>query len=195
MICTISYFQTKVSLGERKYIDFSHELVINTIGDIEGHRCNPEMNRNFDKVWYEKIARENEKKFGCSVPFHPPFNTETGKKEIEICKNATIGKKAYSNFQHAIDSTFTAEYRPCAKFDIYFGLPDTDDTGNKMTEAHLALYVNTDIRVKSTVIYYDKTTFAAEIGGYVGMFLGVSMIDLAIIFNSSILAMAHKFYK
>ena len=49
-----------------------------------------------------------------------------------------------------------------------------------------------DIKVKSTVMYYDSTTLAAEIGGYVGMFLGVSMVDLAMAFNFFFLIMMKR---
>ena len=182
-------------MGERQYLSFTHELAINRIGDLDGHRCNEEMNFKQDITWYTLIARENEKMFGCSVPFHPPIDTEDGGKEIEICRNSSTGKEAYDHYFQARDTLLDGGYPPCANFDIYFGLPDTDDTDNKMTEAFLRLYIKTDIRVKSTVIYYDENTFAAEIGGYVGMFLGVSMIDLAIIFNSSILSMVNKFFK
>ena len=153
------------------------------------------MNFNFDVTWYTMTARENEKMYGCSVPFHPAIYTENGNKEIKICRNSTDGRKAFDNYIWSVGSTFTSEHTPCARFDVYFGLPDVDVIGNKKTEAFLRLYVKTDIRVKSTIIYYDQTTFAAEIGGYVGMFLGVSVIDLAIMFHSSVLSVVHKLFK
>ena len=57
--------------------------------------------------------------------------------------------------------------------------------GNDPNEAYIRLYVNPNIKVKSIVIYYDSTTFAGEVGGYIGMLLGVSVVDLAIIFNAT----------
>ena len=65
--------------------------------------------------------------------------------------------------------------------------PDSD-------KAYLKLYFKTNIKQKSTVFYYDSTTFAAEIGGYVGMFLGVSLVDITIILNSFLLITIKKVF-
>ena len=182
-------------MGERVYLDFTHELYINEVREVEGHGCNPDMNYNFDMAWYTRIAKDNNKMYGCSVPFHPPIISEDGQKEIEICSNSTMGLKAQKNYANNRDTLFSDEFIPCAVFDIALGLPFIDDEGNNINEAYMRLYVKTNIKVKSTVIYYDSTTLAAEIGGYVGMFLGISMVDIAIMVNSSMLSMLNKLSK
>ena len=63
-------------------------------------------------------------------------------------------------------------------------MPDIDEKDNDPNEAYVRLYLKTKIKVKSTVLYYDSTTLAAEIGGYIGMLLGVSLVDL--VRNSSL---------
>ena len=73
---------------------------------------------------------------------------------------------------------------PCSWFDVFLGLPFINE-GNDENEAYIRLYVNPKIKVKKIVIYYDSTTFAGEVGGYIGMLLGFSVIDLAIIFNAT----------
>ena len=176
------------NLGERVYLDFTHELSINKIGHLKKHQCTPETNLHYDKIFYKEIAIENQKKFGCSVPFHPPIQLESDNKDVKICDNATVGKSALENWSDAKSGSLVGnDQSPCAWFDIFLGLPVIDDDGNDPTEAYIRVYIKSKIKVKSIVIYYDSTTFAAEIGGYVGMFLGVSLVDIAILVNSGFL--------
>ena len=39
-------------------------------------------------------------------------------------------------------------------------------------------------KVKSVILYYDMTTLVADVGGYIGMLLGVSLVDLTIMCNA-----------
>ena len=139
-----------------------------------------------------KIARTSQELYGCSVPFHPPTYSENGNKEIEICNNITAGMNAHDHYMSYLGSVVSSKDKPCAIFDINVGLPDIDDEGNDMKEAYVRLYLKTEIKVKSIVIYYDSTTFAAEVGGYVGMIIGVSIVDLAILFNAGALKIIYK---
>ena len=175
------------------YLDFSHELSINTIGDLKGHRCNPDMSLNYDQIFYQGIALENDELYNCSVPFHPIFNSEKTFKPIEICHNAVTGKKAFDNFNKVESSRILSdEDKPCSRFGIFPGLPDIDVEDNNEKEAYIRLYINPKIKVKSMVIYYDATTFFGEIGGYIGLLLGVSLVDLIIMFNAGCMRLLQK---
>ena len=165
------------------------------MGDMEGHRCNPEMNLNFDKEFYKQISEENENMFGCSVPFHPSINSSKSGMITKICDNATQGIKAFTHYDESRDTVWTPEFTPCAVFNIFFGLPSMDDTGNSMKEAYIRLYMKTEIKVKSIVLYYDSTTFVSQIGGCVGILLGISMVDIVKMFNSSFITMINKIFK
>ena len=79
---------------------------------------------------------------------------------------------------------------PCADFDIFPGLPRIDK-GDNDTIAYIRLYIKPKIKIKSIIIYYDSHTLAAEIGGYVGMFLGVSMVDLSVLLCSGMKKLFH----
>ena len=48
-------------MGQRVYQDFAHELNLNTVGDMEEHRCDKKMNLSFDESWYKHVAMENYK--------------------------------------------------------------------------------------------------------------------------------------
>ena len=150
------------------------------------------MNANFDNAMYQHIADENFKLFGCSVPFHPPSYSISTYEIIKICRNATNGLKAFQNFESLRNAILSEDFIPCENFNFFLGMPDIDEKDNDPNEAYVRLYLKTKIKVKSTVLYYDSTTLAAEIGGYIGMLLGVSLVDLVIIANSSILKMIAK---
>ena len=67
-----------------------------------------------------------------------------------------------------------------------------DDTDNDMSEAYTRLYPKAQIKMKTTVLYYDFTTLAAEIGGYAGICLGVSLVDIVRTINQYILGKLDK---
>ena len=178
-------------MGERVFLDVSHDLFINTLQDHDGHRCNPEMSNNYDKVFYKKVATENCVNYQCSVPFHPTIDSEINDTKIQICRSYTDGKKAYADYLVSKSAdVVSADEIPCAGFDIFPGLPFITKESN-YAKAYIRLYIKPKIKIKSIIIYYDSHTFAAEIGGYVGMFLGVSMVDLSVLLCSGIKKMVH----
>ena len=66
-------------MGQLVFLDFTHDLSVNAIGNVDGHLCNSEYNLKFDGKWYEYIAIENNKRLGCCVPWHSSFVSK-GKK-------------------------------------------------------------------------------------------------------------------
>ena len=179
-------------IGKRVYLDFTQAITVNSLGHLKTHRCNPDMNFKFDELWYQKTARENEKKFGCSIPWHPIIYSELTKKNIQICNNSSTGLKALKRSRQFRDSLISAESIPCSNFEISLGLPKIDDEDNDMNEAYVRLYPKSQIKMKTTVLYYDFTTLAAEIGGYAGICLGVSLVDIVRTINAYILEKMHK---
>ena len=187
------FYSTQVSIrqGQRVYLELAHDYLINTIGHHPDHQCNPDIGTNLDNDTYTKIANENDMKYGCSVPFHPLIYSELTNAEIKICDNHTTGWKAYEVWAK-LKSKNDIFGTPCAGFDIFPGLPDIDEDDNDKNEAYVQFYLKAKIKVKSMFIYYDFTSCAAEIGGFIGMFLGVSLIDIASMLNSAFLKLVHK---
>lgn len=144
---------------------------------------------------YQLVAEQNQKMFGCSVPWHPDTYSLKENTKIDICNNSILGLEATKHFDKLIDGIITEDLVPCAWFDIFTGITDVDKTDNDMKEAFARLYLKAKIKVKSIILHYDSTTFAAEIGGYVGVLLGVSLVDIAIISRSTFLKMQKKIFK
>ena len=150
------------------------------------------MNHDYDKTLYGKIANENQEHFNCSVPFHPSITSQRTGNTIEICNNSETGKKAYDNWEESLSAgASTPNNKPCAGMDIYLGLPFINNNESK-NEAFIRLYVKSDIKVKRLGLHYDVTTLVAEVGGYVGMFLGMSLVDITILCNSGFFKMVTR---
>ena len=172
-------------MGKKYFIDFVDEIFVNTLGNIEGHLCNEEMNYNYDKKFYEKVALENERHLNCSVPFHPTTNSPITGRQIEICNNTKEGKKAIENWSVSFySSSATPLDQPCSEIQFFFGLPLVNKYRFE-TEVYVKIYVKSNVKVKSVILYYDMTSLVADVGGYIGMLLGVSLVDLTIICNSA----------
>ena len=103
--------------------------------------------------------------------------------------------KAKKQFDSFADGAASRDSIPCATYTVFPGLTDRDIDGNDPNEAYVRLYLNTKIRIKSIVLHYDSTTLGAEVGGLIGILLGVSLVDIAVISNSSVLKIVMKLFK
>ena len=156
--------------------------------DNEQYSCNPDKNKNYDYSFYDIVANQNEDKFNCTVPFHPLTLSKKTGNIAEICPDMIRGKAAYRNYKSFVQTgPSSSSMRPCAGMDVFLGLPDID-TGPE-DEAYIRLYLKTDIKIKSIILYYDSNTLFAEIGGYLGMLLGFSLLDFTSIVNGAMFKM------
>ena len=179
-------------MGQKVFLDFLYDVSVNTLGELDQHSCNPDMNHNYDMIFYDMVAHENERQFNCSVPFHPLTKSKFTGEDIEICRNSTTGKEALDNWSNTCGAgPQTTQNKPCTGVDIFLGLPFIDEDKPE-NESSIRIYIKSDVKVKSVIMYYDFTTLAADLGGYIGMFLGVSLIDFTILFNTALLTLTMK---
>ena len=174
-----------IEVGQKVFLDFIYDVTINTLGDLKEHSCNSKMNLLYDDVFYSTIARENENEFNCSVPFHPLTTSKLTGSIIEICNTSESGLKAFKKFNSVWQSNAIGKNKPCAAMNIFMGLPSIDSRPtNPSKQAYIKLYMKSSVKVKSVIMYYDRSTFAAEIGGYVGMLMGMSVMDFTMMCNT-----------
>ena len=176
-------------------MDIDYELSVNTLGgknflSAGKISCNEDMTKNFDDMLYENANKELERKYGCSIPFLPQMRSMATGEILEICESAEMGQLALETY---IDlETKMLGNVPCTRMDVSLGMPHvshdaatpqgsipyqgygSDDT------AFVLFYFKPTIKVKSTVLEYDFVTLVAEIGGYVGLFIGVSLAESSI---------------
>ena len=70
--------------------------------------------------------------------------------------------------------------------DVFLGPPE-GSVQNKTENAYIRIYVKSDVKIKSVILHYDSITLFAELGGYLGMLLGVSLIDCTNMIDSTLL--------
>jgi hypothetical protein len=156
------------------------------VGNLEEHDCNSEMNHNYDNTLYNIVAHKNEIQLNCSVPFHPPTVSKVTGKAIDVCNNSEMGRNALNNLLSLKNKgPDLPNNTPCAGMNVFLGQPDVGKNTLE-DQGFIRLYLKSEVKVKSVILYYDFTTFAADIGGYIGMFLGISLVDFTIKCNSAL---------
>ena len=66
---------------------------------------------------------------------------------------------------------------PCSIMDINFGYPIIDTTN--IDEAYIKLYFKMAVQIHKNILAYSTLSFLAEVGGYIGLLLGFSLLDLS----------------
>ena len=61
--------------------------------------------------------------------------------------------------------------------DINFGYPIIDTTN--IDEAYVKLYFKMAVQIHKNILAYSTLSFLAEVGGYIGLLLGFSLLDLS----------------
>ena len=184
-----------MQIGYKVFVDIDYELSVNTLGgknflSAGKISCNDDITKTFDDFLYENGNKELEEKYGCSIPFLPQSKSMATGEILEICKSAETGQLALGTYKDL--ETKMLGNVPCTRMDVSLGMPHvshdaatpqgsipyqgygSDDT------AFVLFYFKPTIKVKSTVLEYDFVTLVAEIGGYVGLFIGISLAESSI---------------
>ena len=61
--------------------------------------------------------------------------------------------------------------------DINFGYPIIDTTN--IDEAYVKLYFKMAVNIHRNILAYSTLSFLAEVGGYIGLLLGFSLLDMS----------------
>ena len=77
--------------------------------------------------------------------------------------------------------------------EIFFGYPVIQPYGQ--ASYHLKMYFKSNIKVKRSQIAYPPESLLAEMGGYLGMFLGFSLMDIHGLFTKLIALIQNKYLK
>lgn len=84
--------------------------------------------------------------------------------------------------------------KPCATMGVYFGFPIVDKTGYPEL-AYVKLYFKTQINVRRSFLDYTALSLFGEVGGYIGLLLGFSFLDLTFFTQKIMLYISEKCYK
>ena len=147
---------------------------IYTMLDFDGAPCNQQRNYNSDECLLEKLTNESMEKIGCTTPF--------GISTDNVCKNESIGKEALEIFDEYKDDGRSNKSLSCLKPCSYmtFKLSNIDEKSmDGKTYGKLKLIFNGLVHETVSYYSYDGLSFIAELGGYIGLFAGVSVYQTA----------------
>lgn len=133
--------------------------------------CDSAMNYHLDDCLYEKMTRRLVEDFGCSIPYLPNLNDEP------ICSpdgNGTIASKQYNEMK--ANGQRDLCHKPCERTEVFSGMAFSDSVEEEL--AKIKIYLKTTTKVKKSVLDYPVLTMIAEIGGYTGLLLGISLVNL-----------------
>ena len=145
--------------------------------NTENHPCNESINYSKDVCFLEKLHEESIKQIGCTTPY--------GLNKSMICKETEKAQKALDLF--AKMQRNSSCLNPCT-----YLVPQTYFTYQKKNNQRFQLYLSNNgaVKVTRSELAYDTLTLLADIGGYVGLFLGIAIVHVKEIFQ--ILALKMK---
>ena len=184
----IIHFQSKVysNSGESVFLDFVYDITVNAIfrENTRDLRCDKSLDTTFDATLYERINTKLEDDFNCTVPFLPEFISKYSQNTTPICREANTSISAFKLYDYLRSSgQSTLCDSPCAGMEIFLGVPFVS-TEKDSTWAYIKIYLKSAVKTKSAVLDYTFLSLVAEVGGYVGLLLGVSVVKIAVNLNT-----------
>ena len=174
-----------VKLGKDYRYGVHHEF--HELLDYGGSPCNNEKTYQMDACYYNR----NEKQSVEGTPFGP--------NKTKICTNETNTSRAMDIHWNFITSTsgkiYEACYYPCSYFTISTKL-EKSTYENSLESSIIDLTFEKLIQVTKSQYTYSGLSLIAEIGGYVGLFLGISVNQMPYLLYvlKNILARIHSLF-
>ena len=118
--------------------------------------------------------QESIEKFGCKTPF--------GLNSDNICTDQDLSNKAAEFYKSQWKNRFNIKQcpYPCKSLKVYMG------RGSEYKEPKLKFKFNKFIKTTKSRYAYQELELLAEFGGYVGLFLGISVFHLREVFQTLI---------
>ena len=156
-----------VKVGKTYFYDVHHEY--HELLDYGGYPCNDDKRYQMDACNYNGIKKLSLEKLRCTTPFGP--------NKAKTCTNHTIGRRAYWTYHrfmssHSIEN-YEGCYYPCSYFIFSTKQVKTIEISSEISG--ICLNFEQLIQVTKSHYTYSKLSLIAEIGGYVGLFLGISV--------------------
>ena len=174
---TRGFFKTaedlsQILIGESRsiYIDLDHE--VNHELNSEGRPCNNEPEYDKDLCTDAELESKSLETFGCTTPF--------GANKDKICQDQVIGSKALKLYKDTfMNKRATNCNSPCS-----FVSTKAMKTREIYGDGFVKMFLKENIQVIEAYHLYSGLSFIAEVGGYVGLFLGVSVNQISTMVNA-----------
>ena len=160
--------------GHSHFVDMTYSIMKNTLKSESPIPCSDETDFDYDNCFYQAIAQDLMNELNCVVPFiktSEDHNICANKPQTEIDKMMSIFKKSASN------TTTGPCMSPCSSMDIFIGVLFDDGIRND-GKSFLKIYLKSNVKFQQTVYDYTFLSLLAEIGGYTGLLLGMSVSNI-----------------
>ena len=172
--------EAQITIGTSRiyHVQLDHEVY--KMLDLGGHLCSQKPNFDKDNCTEAKFERLSLEKFGCTSPFGP--------NKDKICPDKENGTKVMELYTETFNK-YTAKHceNPCS-FILTKATITKDITHYDTTKVYnyttVTIYFKEHIKVIEAHYLYSGLSLIAEIGGYVGLFLGISVNQVSVLFNA-----------
>ena len=159
-------------LHYQKEMDIDYEVF--KMLDYQGEHCIKHNGHNRDLCEHENLEKQSIDVHGCTTPFGPNKN--------KICRDPQIGMKVLQMYRENFQSNknYTCK-QPCTYILTRFTI--TKERYLMSNIAHLSLNFKKIIKVNESQYIYSTLSLIAEVGGYVGLFLGISVNQMTFLID------------
>ena len=136
--------------------------------------CEKSRDYNYDFCISTFIEKTLLQTFGCATPF--------GIDKTKICTNLTTGEKVFKMYQDIWKKGTTDCKVPCQKISVKPAkLKELPNSQSYVKSGYTTVmfYMNEEVLTSSEVFLYSVLSLIAEVGGYVGLFLGISVNQIS----------------
>ena len=181
------------TLGEQIFIDTVHEIFVNypkKLNDKEismqrskfGVTCDPDLDVGFDNCLINALDKRALKSIGCTFPTLTNLKSQSCDAKLinETQAKLLHDYKLFKSQAELLDCAL-----PCSTMNVALGFPKYDKEYSPF-KARAKVYFKRSVTEKRNIVPYDWVSLMAEIGGYVGLLLGWSLMDLRTIFNAMV---------
>jgi len=148
-----------------------------------GQPCNPSPDYKYDLCISEQIDRMNMEQYQCTSPWDLGLNN--------ICTNKTSSKMVFETYEEFAGLATGKCSQPCSYLAVKL-----EEINREVVETRNKVYFRMDelVTVLRSHYIYSELSLIAKIGGYVGLFLGVSMFQVSGLVKA-FLAMLTQWYR
>ena len=160
--------QIFASSYNKTYLDF--DFTVYDMFDFGGQPCETKPKFNHDTCTESKLERKSLEMFGCTTPF--------GSSKDNICQDYENGSKVMDLYRETMKKNFDTCYNPCL-------FTSTKATITRVRDGNGYVYIKFKENIKVIEAYhlYSALSMIAEVGGYVGLFLGISVNQVSGLVN------------
>lgn len=159
------------------FADVEHEAF--HLLDYKQKYCEPAdiSGYNYDKCILDHLYNESMRQLGCITPFVPLIHGEN------ICRNTSKALEAFKLYSKVTFEASAATLENCSHPCHYLTtrIMETHRASTLLDFGRLNIDFEENIKMTKASYTYNELSLVAEIGGHVGLFLGVSVYQITFI--------------